>query len=106
QDGLASRQRGLDQPDALDSLDAGADVIAVAGTDRKYQRVENDVLRLDAVLFREQLERTLGNLKLALARDRLRLLLVLIDASDDQRGAVAAGERHHLMEALLAVFEI
>src|SRR5208282_4905029 len=106
QDGLASRQRGLDQPDALDGLDAGADVIAVAGTGRKYQRVENDVLRLDAVLSREQLERTLGDLKLALARHRLRLLLVLIDAADDQRGAIAAGERHYFAEALLAVFEI
>ena len=44
--------------------------------------------------------------ELALARDRLRLLLVLVDTADHQRRAVAARERHHALEALFAVFEV
>ncbi len=106
EDRFATRQRFLDQPDAFDRLDAGADVIFVAGADREHQRIEDDVLGLDAVFFSEQLERALRHLQLALARDRLRLLLVLVDASDDQRGAEAARERHDFLEALLAVFEV
>ena len=106
ENGFAARQRLLDQPDAFDRLDAGADVIFVAGADREDQRIEDDVFGLDAVFFGEQLERALRDLQLALARDGLRLLLVLVDASDDQRGAEAARERHDFLEALLAVFEV
>ena len=106
EDGFATRQRLLDQPDAFDRFDAGADIIFVAGADREDQRIEDDVLGLDAVLFGEQLERALRDLQFALARDGLRLLLVLVDASDDQRGAEAARERHDFLEAILAVFEV
>ena len=51
---------------AFDRLDAGADVVFVAGADRENQRIEDDVFGLDAVLFSEQLERTLRHLQLAL----------------------------------------
>ena len=104
--GFATRQRFLDQPDAFDRLDAGADIIFVAGADRENQRIEDDVLGLDAVFFGEQLERALRHLQFALARDGLRLLLVVVDTSDDQRGAEAARQRHDLLEAILAVFEV
>ena len=105
-DRLATRQRLFDQPNAFDRLDARADIILVAGADREDERIEDDVLGLDAVFFGEQLERALGHLQLALARDGLRLLLVIVDASDDQRGAEAARERHDFLEAILAVFEV
>ncbi len=59
EDGLAARQLLLDQADALDRLDAGADVVLVAGADREDQRVEEDVLRRDAVLLGQQLVRAL-----------------------------------------------
>ena len=52
EDRLAARQRCLDQPDAFDRFDGRADVVAIAGADRKDQRVEDDVLGLDAVLLR------------------------------------------------------
>ena len=48
-------QRGsaaLMSADALDGLDRGADVVAVAGADREDQRIEDDVLGLDAVAVR------------------------------------------------------
>ncbi len=106
ENGFATRQRLLDQPDALDGLDAGADIIFVAGADRENQRIEDDVLGLDAVFFGEQFERSLRHLQLAIARDRLRLLLVVVDTSDHQRGAEAPRQRHHFLETILAVFEI
>ena len=66
--GLAARQRFLDQPDALDRLDAGADVVAVAGADREDQRIEDDVLGLDAVFFGQQFERALARSAACAAR--------------------------------------
>jgi hypothetical protein len=51
---LAARERFLDQADAFDRFDAGADVILVAGADREDERIEDDVLGLDAVFFCEQ----------------------------------------------------
>ena len=77
-----------------------ADIVAVAGADREDQRVEDDVLGRDAVLFGEQLERALRDLQFALAGHRLRLLLVLVDTTDDQRRAEAPRERDHALEAL------
>ena len=106
EDGLASRQRVLDEANAFDRLDARADIVFVAGADREDQRVEDDVFGLDAVFFGEQLERALGHLQLARARNSLRLLLVVVDTADDERGAEAAGERHDLLEAILAVLEV
>src|SRR6202167_4109246 len=89
---FATRQRFLDQPNAFDGLDAGADIILVAGADRENERIEDDVFGLDAVFFSEQLERALGHLQLARARNGLRLLLVVVDTADDERGAETAGE--------------
>ena len=103
-------QRGsaaLMSADALDGLDGGADVVAVAGADREDQRIEDDVLGRDAVLLGQQSDTSARAIcELALARDRLRLLLVLVDTADHQRRAVAARERHHALEALLAVLEV
>ena len=104
---MHSRQRLLDEADALDRLDAGADVVLVAGADREDQRVEEDVLRprRRTSSVSSSCERcAIG--ELALARDRLRLLLVLVDAADHQRRAVAARQRHDALEALLAVLEV
>ena len=90
EDGLALRQRLLDQADALDRLDAGADVVLVAGADREDQRVEDRCPRprRRTSSVSSSCERC-AICQLALARDRLRLLLVLVDAADHQRGAVA-----------------
>ena len=99
QDGLAARQGGLDRADALDGLDARTDIVAVAGADREHQRVEEDVFRRDAVLIDQQVERTLRDCELALARDRLRLLLVLVDTADHQGGAIAPGQLQHPVAA-------
>ena len=60
EDGFATRQRLLDQPDAFDRFDAGADIVFVAGADREDERIEDDVFGLDAVFFGEQLERALA----------------------------------------------
>ena len=68
---------------------ARAGVVLVARRAREHERVEDDVVRPDAVLLRQQLVRALRHLQLALARDRLRLLLILVDAADDERRAVA-----------------
>src|SRR5262249_227438 len=54
EDGLAARQLLLDEADAFDRLDAGPDVVLVAGPDREDERVEDDVLRLDTVLLGEE----------------------------------------------------
>ena len=62
--------------------------------------------RADAVLPGEELVGALGDRELALARDRHALLLVLVDAADHHRRAVGAQERHHPLEALLAVLEV
>ena len=84
----------------------GADVVAVAGADREDQRIEDDVLGLDAVALGQNLVRALGDRELARARDRLRLLLVFVDTADHQRRAVAARERHHALETFFAVLEV
>ena len=106
EDRLRVRQRFLDQADAFDRLDRAADVVLVAGRAREDERVEDDVARADAEVLREQLPRALRDLDLALARDRLRLLLVLVDAADDERSAVRARERRHALELLEPVFEV
>src|ERR1019366_10533479 len=79
EDRLAIRKPLLNQRNAFDRLDAGADIVFVAGADRENERIEDDVLGLDAVFFGEQLERSLRHLQLARARNGLRLLLVVVD---------------------------
>src|SRR5262249_53663258 len=98
----------LDETDGLNGFDAGADIVLVAGADRKDQRVEDDVLRLDAVLAGQQPVGALGDGRFALAGYGLGLLLVLVDAHDDERGSVAPGLPDHRLESLriLAVFQV
>src|SRR5208282_6275341 len=91
---------------AFDGLDAGADIVFVAGADRENERIEDDIFGLDAVFLDEQLERSLRHMQLALARNGLCLLLVVVDASDHKRGAETARKRHDLLETILAVFEV
>ena len=102
----AYRQRFLDQPNAFDRLHRAADVVGVARGARKHQRVEDDILRRNPVLLRQQLVRPLRHRQLALARERLRLQLVLVDAAHHQRRAVVVRDRHHVLELLLAVFQV
>ncbi len=103
---FTSGQRGLDDADALDRLDRGTDIVAIAGADREYERIEDYVLRLDAVFLCQQLARALRDLEFAFVRDRLRLLLVLVDTSDDERRAVAPREWYDQLKALLSIFEV
>ncbi len=60
----------------------------------------------DAVFFGEQLVGALRDGEFALAREGLGLELVFVDAADDQRRAVGAGERADALEFFLAVFEV
>ena len=100
------RQRLLDQPDTFHRLDRPPDVILISRRAREDQRIENDVLWAQSVLFREQFVRTLCNRQLPLARERLRLQLVLIDAADHNRRAEFVRNRHHSFEFLLAVLQV
>ena len=106
EDCFAARQRGLDHPDSLDRLDRGADIVPVSGADREHQQVKDYVLGLHPVFLDQQLVGALGDLELAFAGDRLRLLLILVDTADHQRRAVAARERDHALEAFFAVLEV
>ena len=83
QNGLDERDLFLDQANGFDGLHRAADVVLIAGGARENQRIDDDVLRRDAVFFGEQLNRTLGDRQLPLAREGLRLQLVFIDGSAD-----------------------
>ncbi len=93
QNGLDERDFFLDQPDGFDGLDRAADVVFIAGRAGENQRIDDDVFGGDAVFFRQQLNRSLGHRQFPLARERLRLQLVLVDGSADNRRAVGFGER-------------
>ena len=54
----------------------------------------------------QQFDRPLGHRQLALARERLRLLLVFVDGAADHRRAVRLGQRADVFEFLLAVFQV
>ena len=47
-----------------------------------------------------------GDRELALAREGLRLQLVFVDGADDQRRAVALGDRADALEFLFAVLQV
>ncbi len=96
----------LDGADPLDRRRRGAPVVLVSRPRREDERVEEDVAAADPVLLRQQLVRPLGDGELALRRDGHRLLLVLVDASDHDGGAVVADQRADALEALLAVLEV
>ena len=103
---LAPGQGFLDQPDAFDRLDARADVVLIARPDRKDQRVEDDVFGRDAVLLRQDVVGALGDGELPLAGDRLGLLLVLVDAADNEGRPVPLRQRHDDLKAFLAVLQV
>src|SRR4029450_432355 len=96
EDRLALRKARLDGESALAPLDGGADVVDVAGTDRKDEGVKDQVAGRQAVLAREEVVATLGDRELARARDRHALALVLVDAADDDRAAIGPEQRHDL----------
>src|SRR4029450_4482705 len=58
EDRLALRKARLDGADALDRLDGGADVVDVAGTDRKDEGVEDQVAGRQGVLARDEVVAT------------------------------------------------
>ena len=78
----------------------------IPGADREDESVEDQVARGQAVLLREQRVGSLGDGELPLARHRHALLLVLVDAADDDRPAILLQQRDHLLEALLAVLQV
>src|SRR5207248_7802304 len=94
QDGAHVGQRLFNQTNAFHSFDCTADVILVARAAGKHERIEDDLFRCQAVLFREQLVGAPGNGQLALAREGLCLDGILIDASDDDGGAIFMRNRH------------
>ena len=106
EDRLAFRKARLDRANALDRLDRGADVVRVAGTDRKHECVEDQVAGRQAVLASKEIVAALGDCELARAGDRHALALVFVDAADDDRPAVVAKQGHDLLEPFLAILEI
>src|SRR6185295_3236718 len=96
----------LDEPHAFDSLYGAADIVLIAGSTRKNERINDNVFDADAVIFRKQFHRATGYLKLALARDGLRLFFVFVNATDDKSAAVFARKRRDKLEFLKSVFEV
>ena len=94
------------QANALNGLDAGADVVLVAGAGGEDQRVEIDVFNRNMVFFGENLGRSQSNLQLALTSDCLGLFLIFVDAAHHQRCAVTAGQGYDGLEAGLSVFQV
>ena len=106
EDRLRLRERRLDQADPLDRLLGAADVLRVAGAAREDQRVEEDVLGRELVLFGQERVAAPGDLELAVARDGHPVLGILVDRSDHEGRAVPLRQRHDRLEALLAVLEV
>ena len=104
--GLDVRDVFLHQAYAFDGLHRAADVVDVAGGAGEDQRIDDDVLRGNAVLFGQQLYDALRHGQLALAREGLRLQLVFVDGAHHQRRAVAFGDRADALELLLAVLQV
>ena len=96
----------FDQPDAFHRLDRAADIILIAGRARENQRVKNDVFRLDSVFLRQQLVRAKRDLELPLARERLRLHRILVDASHYDCRAKFMRNRRDALEFFFAVFQV
>jgi hypothetical protein len=104
--GANERNRLLDLANAFDGFDGAADVILISGRAREHQRIENDVLGVDAKFSSEQFVGALGNLALAFSRECLRLQRIFVDAADDHRRAVRPRQRAHTFELLFAVFQV
>src|SRR5215469_8813728 len=106
EDGAHVGQSLLDQANAFHGFNGATDVVVIAGSAGKDQRVEDDILWSHIVVFRKQLVGALGDGQLAFARERLRLNRVFIDAPDDHGGAVFTRNRHGSLELFLAIFEV
>ena len=100
------RQLRLDRPDPFDRLDGAADVLLVARAAGKDERIEDDVLRRDPVLLRQERVAAVRDLELALARDAHAVLRIFVDRPDDEGGAVLLRERNHRLESGLAVLQV
>ena len=106
QDGLAGGERLFNQPDPFDCLLAGANIVAVTGSQGKHQRVENNIFCVQAVFVGEQCIAPFGYGKFSLPGDRHALFRVFINTAHHHRGSVAFDERHDLGKPLLAVFQV
>ena len=96
----------FNQPNSLNGFGGGTHVVCVARAGREYQRVENDVLFRNAVLFRQQFVRAPGYFQLAFPGNCLGLFLVIVDATHHQRGPVGPGQWGHRLEAGLPVLQV
>ena len=103
---LALRERLGDAADALERLEAKAPVLVVAGGDGEGERVEEEVVLVQAPLAREEVVDARGDLDLAVGGLRHAGLHVLVDGQRHACRAVALQQRADLVEALLAVLEV
>ena len=96
----------LDQPDPFDGFHRAADVILVARGAGKHQRIENDIFRMNAEFLGQQFVGALRDFQFSLARERLRLHGIFVDAADDQRRAVGARQRADALKFFFAIFQV
>ena len=73
---------------------------------RKHQRVEDDVFRGHPVFRGKQLVGAPRDLELPLARERLGLHGIFVNAPHNNRRAEAVCHRHNFLEFFLAIFEV
>src|SRR5579863_748038 len=96
----------LNETNSFNCLHGAADVIFIPGGAGKHKRIENDAFRANTILLGEHPVRALGNFQLSLARERLRLNRILVNAAHDDGSAVRARKRADALEFLLAIFQI
>src|ERR1035438_4216077 len=72
----------------------------------KHQRVDDEVLRRNAVLLGQQPHAALGHRQFALARESLRLQFVFVDRPHHQRRAEALRDGAQALELLLAILQV
>src|ERR1041384_1303572 len=96
----------LDQPHAFNCFNRAADVVFVPGGARKHKRIDDDVFNANTEIFGEKFDGTPRDFKLALAGYSLGLLLVFVDATDDQRSAVLARKGRYALEFVESIFEV
>ena len=90
--GADAGQLGLDAADGLDGGDGVAAQVVVAGGQREGERVEDQVLGLQAVALDRQVVDAVRDAHLPLDVAGLALL---VDEQDDDRGAVLLGQAEH-----------
>ena len=106
QDGLGVGQGFLDETDTLDSLGGGTDVVNVAGAGGEHQGVKNNILFGYAVLLGQEFLGATGNFQLALPGDGLGLLLVVVNAADNQSRSVIPGQGRYRLEPGFTVLQV